>query len=782
MYFMKTGSRVLRRFGGVCFLLIISLVFITVQNVRSLDTGAALFYEALSLQNNLVVLGISLQPGYEDAASLAYLRYEKGARIVQAYLTNGDGVNSDCGDGLPPVRAARLREEAHRAMTSIGTRARFLNFPYLAAARDKNYVLNFWKRDALHVSLMKLISDEKPDVIIVFGDKRYPQSFMEDVLYESVVRSAYDVANPDSVIALPVEHRITFWETGYLLLERSGDESRSFPVQTIHPYMGLSYTQVGTEAFNEYESLRWFQKLHGENKSTRTYRRVTEGQEISEDELSREVTTTIPPRLQSIGSELREIAYRIFSGERSRELLPAIVECIDSVENYIRMGGLLGGKERRLISHWKESLENIRNAIHNVSVSYSISESILANRQLTYLQIDSVMTTVDAGETFIYFPNVADDWFVNETFERRFPLQFDEPYRLVSPRELRYTHPHYLYGLDRETIENELTVYIIRIGETKDKSFIYKFTVPIEFSPKFTIEPLTPIVAMRNGEQFIYRLTNHSRDGVADTTGISAAEVSTTGKYFRLPGKETTVVDTLTLYWEEDIADDEQTIAFTIGGDTTGFFIARKIDARVSGSAIGILTHLKNSALVTAVRRLGCTPVLYHANDSIEIFDQSLSTILVDERTLTYIDDKQPIYRTLRRYMFDGGNVVVFSQNDRVWYAHPFITELQLSATSVYDSDIDLSVQSDHQLCIRPNTITEKDFFEWHYERATNDVKLDDERDWEKIIIDTDGVNPLVIRKSFGKGSFLYVDLSLHHQFINVHRGALRLLANIISQ
>ena len=60
------------------------------------ETGrAALYQRSLDARSRLHVLSISLQPGYEDFATLAYFRLGRGARIVSAYVTNGEAGESD---------------------------------------------------------------------------------------------------------------------------------------------------------------------------------------------------------------------------------------------------------------------------------------------------------------------------------------------------------------------------------------------------------------------------------------------------------------------------------------------------------------------------------------------------------------------------------------------------------------------------------------------------------------------------------------------------------------
>ncbi|MBI3579181.1 MAG: hypothetical protein HY089_07215, partial [Ignavibacteriales bacterium] len=80
------------------------------------ETGPeALYQRALDSKSRLNVLCLSLQPGYEDFSTLAYLRFARGAKVMTAYLTNGEAGESDVRSEYPFKLAAIRREEAAQA-------------------------------------------------------------------------------------------------------------------------------------------------------------------------------------------------------------------------------------------------------------------------------------------------------------------------------------------------------------------------------------------------------------------------------------------------------------------------------------------------------------------------------------------------------------------------------------------------------------------------------------------------------------------------------------------
>src|SRR3989338_5999690 len=55
----------------------------------------AIYQRSLDLSSHLNVLMVSLQPGFEDLGTIAYFRFGRGAKVMSAYVTNGEGGESD---------------------------------------------------------------------------------------------------------------------------------------------------------------------------------------------------------------------------------------------------------------------------------------------------------------------------------------------------------------------------------------------------------------------------------------------------------------------------------------------------------------------------------------------------------------------------------------------------------------------------------------------------------------------------------------------------------------
>ena len=157
-------------------LLIILLFFLSCQkDVASKsyfpETGQnAIYQTSIDLRRNLKVLSISMQPGQEDLSGLAYFRLGLGAKIMGAYITNGEGGESDIRGEYPPYLAKIRREEAADVLAYLGGQVHFLNMPYIASARDSTRVRELWPADQLQAGLVELFSQFRPDVVLLARD------------------------------------------------------------------------------------------------------------------------------------------------------------------------------------------------------------------------------------------------------------------------------------------------------------------------------------------------------------------------------------------------------------------------------------------------------------------------------------------------------------------------------------------------------------------------------------------------------------------------------------
>lgn len=749
----------------------------------------AIYQRALDVRSRLQVLSIALQPGFEDLSALAYLRFARGAKIVSAYLTNGEAGESDVRVEYPHQLAAIRREEATQALRVLGGETYFLNLPDIAAVFDTTELRQQWPRDSVQYRLMRLISTFRPDVIIIAADRESRgesirwEGFRQDVV-QAVQRLAFVTGNRLPRVLPP----FPLWSVGRVLVEESSERGSAFPLQDIHPVWKKRYETIGNEAASQYASLSVQRTLWEQTKRYRVI--VPSGQSAlrrPDQGLPQAVPAPLKPLADEIDALTRPFVQSPGKAEappRSSAVLTRLADAIDAVDIQIARSFQSRAVERKILLQWKEGLEHLRLALLGVTVRYTNTEHILTDHQMTYFAIDTVTGLSANGTTEILFPNVGRGWFINEGLENRFPLKLKEEYRLVVQDAKPYLLPHWQYGLQEHALVRPFYVFIIHKAARREENFVHRTVVPFQFAPRFTIELLTPIVYTVPDERLVVRLTNNSRDGVRDTLHANEARVGSSRHMFRLSRKGSVQTDTLLLNWRVPFPEGSFLLPLKIGEDSLAQYVVRSFPVRVdSTKRIGVIPALSSSPILDAVRRLRLQVRLVSSSGSLQEQLGDLDVVLVDQRAWTYHTNLRGDAAELEEFARRGGHVVVLPQDDRVWNSRPLFSGLTLQRTLTLSTHSNLVVDDSYAANRAPNDLTREDWSFWLYRLGYNIVRIDSSAGpWEILVKESRRSLPLVVSKRVGQGRFSYIDLDLQHQWLNIHAGSLRLLANILAQ
>jgi len=330
-------------------------------------------------------------------------------------------------------------------------------------------------------------------------------------------------------------------------------------------------------------------------------------------------------------------------------------------------------------------------------------------------------------------------------------------------------------------VKKMFSFFVIHQSAKAESNFVHRTSIPLSLSPRFSTEILTPIVRLMPGERVVIRLTNNSRDGVSDTVTINDSLAVSTLSPFLLSSKGSSHQDTLLLTWTSKPVEGDYLISLKISGVDVGRFAVRKFETLVDSTRrVGVIPAVNGSPAVDAIRRLNLHPVLLEPDTSLVDRLTSLDVVIVDRRALTLRRGLVKWKEYLEGFVERGGHLIVLAQDAEVWNQSPLWDGLRLTRTFALDEDTPVLLDSNHRMLSSPNTISAEDFDGWLFLKAYNEVKVHAER--QSTIVRA-GVtqSPLLVSIPRGKGSFTYVDLALHPQWLNIHAGALRLLANMVS-
>lgn len=740
------------------------------------ETGRQAIWQcATDLANDINVLSIAIRPGDEDLETLAYFRLARGARIMSAYVTNGEATDSDRADDLPPHIAAQLRDEATQALRYLDGEAYFLTLPDFGAVRDTASVRRLWPIDTLQKQLRALIGQFRPDLILLAHDYAMGSTSHRRRVLEDVVVAASQSVKRE-------------WAVNYIAT-RSIGKAAMIPVHSMHPLWKKTYSAIGREAQAHYRtlSIQLQRRLVEESPSYVTIRPFFRSR--SPRRIDAGLPVAAPVALQATGQKVKTLCSLLLN-QKTDEMLASvrvtakknIAEILERVELRLAQPLALSPAERKRLLKWKGALEDLRNAVLGVQAHWTISDSIVTDRQVIYLTVDSLRGAGTDGTTEIFFANAQQGWIINEDLRRRLPFNVGEEFRLLSPQKLEYNYPRAQYGLYRSTHDELFTFFIIHKAKSPEDNFVYRGHVPLKYAPRFITEIVPPIVRAVQGEQVMIRLMNNSRDGVQDTIAVVDSLTTASRSAFSLIGKGATHEDTLTLSWRTSPFPSEFVSSVRIGEVQVSQFLVRNFSVEVNAQKkVAFVSPWHRSSLADALRRIGVRSKAISAAEFSDTSCHGIDVLVLDRRLLTLKPDFASHEPALRRFLESGGHLVVLSQDADAWNVTWLGRMLRLERSSNIASDCPVALDTTHPLVSTPNKVGASDLANWLFSLGRNTVSAASGTTVEHPVAVTCTDTPLIASMKSGRGKLTYVDLTLAPQWMSVNPGSLRLLANLVA-
>jgi hypothetical protein len=742
----------------------------------------AIHQRTLELSSGAVVLIVALQPGYEDLPLLAHLRMELGARAVVAYVTNGEATPGDIGFTAPAYTAAQRKEEAYAATRMLGTTAHFLNLPDPGVVRLQETLLQIWNSDTAHVRFDRTLRQYRPDVVVVCGDFRSDtiasvrQRLLTDVLLGAIQTAGRDTVRSDTV-------KVTGWKVPRVYVESARDARN---VERIydkrHPLWKTSYRSIAAEAAREYKTL-WLQIgswiRQGDRRYTHVYPQGTVAPRGMLDGLPE-----ISPGLRSLGGKVRDAAGRQVRGMRTPRL-SEVSRAIDSVDLFLgRNRRSIPSGDLRLLAGWKNGLEELRCSLLNVKVDFSASESLLAPDQIFFLKVNGVSSRGTGKRDWILFPGAIDHtWGINTSIEHQFSLNPPQEFQVLTPHEMEMTVPVSQFGLTQSAMRTRFSFIVMHQDSVRERSFFYRGEVLLRIGPRRTFEVLTPIVRGIEGEGVSYRLLNISRDAYQGSITIVDSLAKSISKEVFLPTKDFVLVDTVHLSLQDTLPDGLYPMNLELsGGGSVQKFLVRSFEARVDSQArIGLLTCVGDSPVAQAMRRLRLPWKSVDTSFASRSDLSAFNVILVDRDAFQGIRGITQRAGAIREWVRGGGRLVVLPQAAASDGGAAVLPGAAFGSSSQLSPVIPVIFDTTRALSRIPNRLTEADWEGWVGARSMNSIHIDSGVVAHIFVASSGEGFPLVATIPVEKGEIMLVALDLNSQFLNVHPGAHRLLANLLA-
>ncbi len=754
------------------------------------DTGpAAVYQRARDLGSNLRVLVLSIQPGYEDLDLVARYRFEKGADVLSAYVTNGQSGEGDFVGLLPTTLASRLRKESSDAVAVLGGTSHFLNMPDLPAAATGHGVRLAWHADTLQWRLTEMLSDFKPDLIFVcrdFGGS--PLSPRMSVLLGDLKHATDNLRMSFNKLPRRERSQVRPWVVSRTFYDDGSSKGFALSGGFIHPVWKMTIAEFAREAEKSFHTIVTQRRLL-RSSGKRSYKILVNNDIPSLKSIDQELVRRPLKRIQTIAESVRAISSASAEGALN-PLTEAKKKAL--LEDITRTGGVIDRQmielrpmnqaEARTLTSWRDQLELLRNALLGAQLFARLSESVLAERQLAYLTVDSATGLNPSLPADLYFPEVAHDWYVNEKTVDHVPYKAGETIGLISPVSLLYDLPEAIYGLQKSTLDNTLRVYLVQKGPTPDLDITARKDFRVKYAPRYSFEVEPPIVRAGFTPTVTLRFTNHTRDRVRDTLVVQDSIVQSDREEFSSAAKESEEIIPLHLRWKPGIAEGTYVIPVVSRGKVVARFAARAFAVNIDPTKrIGIVPALRESPAADALANLGLRASSIAPDGSLQASLTSLDALVLDRRVMTLHPELLRQRNVMNEFVNNGGHLVILAQDAPAWNDAPLIDGVSLTTSSEIDLGELVRLDSAQAILKHPNRIVPDDWNNWIDRREFNAVALKAPKEFTVAVRIGQRGNPALISRAYGKGKVTYVDLDLVHQWINLHPGSLRLLANILS-
>jgi len=797
------------------------------------------------------VLCVAARPGDEDDGALAYLRKKLGARAVMLFATRGEGEDSPTRPELNEELGAVHTREAIEAARIIGSDVFFLNLRDIGYSKSPDEPLSVWGHDEALRRMVRAFRLLRPDVVITTHDATTGEGAQQAVA--RLAREAFTAApNMNEDTKLSSEAGSDVWQVRRFFARTNNGASANsqagsevaINLREYDRVRGVSYAQLGLAAHRRFFSRgASFDQLTAD-RETSSYKLIASRSDetlragsglFDGITLTQNVARSIAPPRVGDNSAVDSIA----AGDR---LVEALIEKLIEKRaegtaetmherygpEFVRVVRFTAAVERALVLALGLNLDvslsdqvvvrgqklNVRASLSNGSrrglpVAFSAPERLpVPDSNTTYTEPEAtgVATGSVVSQHFEY--DIAKD--ASLTLPQAAHLYDQEFYAVGS--SLPGAQPAEAFG-DRVVVSAE-----VGLGQVSVRlSALARFDV----APAVELSTI-PFALVKDWStprdiEFPVRVRNRTPGPLAGALWVVPLaisndeyspvhiafaredEVITITLKLKLPiSKPPISPDVLLEFRREKPAPPEPLGGATIAVKAINFQSAERLN-------IGYIKGV-DDWLSFALDQLG----IDHSELSVEAISstehggangasQSLigcgdlsrfDSIVIDNDA--YFNRPELMFknRCLLRYVRQGGNLIVLSQQPNDWnllisssQLAPFMLKLSKTRITNEASAVKI-VDSEHALMQRPNKIASADFEGWVVDRAT-----DVPREWSSEyapLLETsdpgDDVNrgSLLIARA-GGGTYIYTSLTLRRQLLNGNGGAYRLFANLVS-
>ncbi|HJQ23827.1 MAG TPA: PIG-L family deacetylase [Blastocatellia bacterium] len=788
------------------------------------------------LANPFSVMFLAANPADVDEGTLAYLRRNRGARVVVVFATRGESGDSPFVSERGNALGLRRTREALQLARALGADAWFLNLADFGHSKSASEALRAWGRDAALARLVRAIRLTRPDVILTSAGG--PSA---DGQQQAMARLAADAFDAAGNAKLAPEADSEAWQARRLLRRSDeADASVTINLAELDRPRGRSYAALGLVARHQLVS-------YGGHKERLTPDRLTSYYHLAlaaaDDHLASPTDLlnglALPDKVRAGLATPRVGDLSLLDAIGQRERLVAALS--DRLQEKRVEGGEAAQRERygaeffRVI-RYTQTLERALALALGLSLEVSVTDAVITAGQKLAVRATLVNGSNQALAVVFHAPEQLSFATANVAAKTTEPAQVapsgslthefvydskDAP--LSLPREPHlFDEEYYPLGttLPGAQPAEPFGHRVLMTAEVAFGQVIVGLAALARFDVAPTVEVATvPFALIKDWEtprdiELPVRLRNRTPGALAGALWVVPLAVSdesyeplhvafaredeevAVNLRLRLPLLKPPLAPDILLEFRREKPAPPDPIG-------SAKIVVKPLDFAVAeGLRVGILSGPDRS-LAAAMDQLGVAyeeiaaervARVAHGNpadknlasgcDELKRFD----TIIVDHLAYAARPELVGMNDCLLRYARAGGNLVVLAQQAgdfnllRAPFA-PFSVTLAADRLTAESAPVKIT-DSAHPLMARPNQITASDFENWTTERAAF-VPREWAGDYAALLETSDpgeeaSRGTLLVSRT-GEGWFVFTTLSLNRQWRAGVAGAYRLLANLVS-
>lgn len=766
------------------FLFIFTLTVLAVT-ARAQELGEVAFQQAMKdLGNDYRLMCVAAHPDDEDGATLAYYRMMHGVKTFAVIATRGEGGQNEIGPELYNELGVIRTREMKGAAEIEGATLHFLDLPEFGFSKTPEETYEKWSKEVALERMVRKIRETRPHVIITHHGRMKDHGHHQAI--GAVLQEAFDVAADGARFPEHARQGLSPWQAERLYIRdfRGGEGTVPTAISALEPLRGRTIAEIAASALRVHESqgMKQFIDLLLSSHHQSYYSLVKN--QYTATKSGAVADGTYGALFEGLPLPLEPLALPATNRAETRAALLTWLK-----DNAALKDGAPDDQER-----WREAN---RAAIiaSELRLAVTAKDTLVTPGQSLSLAV--ALTDYGAPDALVADVELRQRHGLGQIGNHRLQIPFkgsregEGAFAFKVPLDATRTLPLAPRLFDPHFLEPQLDVVAqVNCG---DATLELVTSVYLDVADSIAVEVPGPPLLLRAGPGSPFTadvlITNNDPEPRSEYIGMTPPEgwqvsPERTSVSLSKEGEKRTVSFTLTP--PATVAPGDYVALAQIPGSPTRTEVKlRAVDFQIAENRRTGLIQGYDTTFATTLLRMGAPFALIGVNDYRPDYLDTFDTIIVDIRAYQYRPDLTANNAALLDFVHRGGTLIVMYQKTFDWSPDLAPYPLTLSNNRVTREDAPISLLvADHPLFTTPNGIQPADWDGWIQERGLYfpDTWSEEYTPLLQVADPGEEIPPgsLLVAK-YGDGQYVYTALAWYRQLRELHPGALRCFANMLS-